>query len=162
MQADLALASAQNTSRSHSGLQASTLAQLLEAGNFSVRDTFQALTDRSKGTAALAHSGLTVGQSLSPFNIYSVKCAEDLDNGLPGSLEDSRSSSYSSGSSSSCSSRSSPHASDNRAPGAHFEHTQAAETRSKVRLMLDHHECHQRWHLMDCCCCMHVETCPAF
>lgn len=144
VQADLALASAQNTSRSHSGLQASSLAQLLEAGNFRVRDTFQALTDRSKGTAAVAHSasGLTVGQSLSALNTHNVKCAEDLDNSLPGSLEDGTTSAYSSGSSSSCSSISSPHASNDCAPNAHVEHTHVVDSRSKVRLMLDHHDCH--------------------
>lgn len=160
MQADLALASAQNTSRSHSGLQASNLAQFLEAGNFSVRDTFQALTDRSKGTAAVAHSA-SGQQPLSALNMHTVKCAEDMDNGLPGSPEGS-SSAYSSRSCSSCSSRSSPHASNDRAPDAQAEHTQAAESSFKVRLMLDHHDSHQRWHLMGCCCCMHVETCPAF
>ena len=156
VQADLALASAQNTSRSHSGLHASILAQFLEAGNFSVRDTFQALTDRSKGTAALAHSasGLTVGQPLSASKTQGVECAEDLEISLPGTPEDSRSSAISSGSSSSCSSRSSPHASDDRAPDAQAEHTQAAESRSEVRPMLDHHDSHQRWHLIAAVACM--------
>ena len=136
LQADLALASAQNTSRSHSGLKPSSLAQFLEACNFSVRDTFQALTNRSKGTAASARSasGLTAAQPLSALERQSDDWADDVGHALPSSSEDIRSSAYSSHSGSSCSSRSSPHVSDQSAPDAQAEHAQAAESRPQVRL----------------------------
>ena len=147
LQADLALASAQNTSRSHSGLQASSLAQFLEAGKFSVRDTFQALTNRSKGTAASTRpaSGLAAGQPMSALERQSVNGADDVGNALPSSSEDSRSSAYSSQSDRSCSSGSSPRASDDSRPDAKTEHAQAPESRPEVRLTLDHHGCHQTW-----------------
>ena len=147
LQADLALASAQNTSRSHSGLQPSSLAQFLEAGNFSVSDAFQALTNRSKGAAASARSasGLPAGQLMSALERQSVGGADEVGNALPSSSEDSRSSAYSSQSGSSCSNGSSPRASNDSRPDAQAELARAAESRPEVRLTLDHSGCHQTW-----------------
>ena len=134
LQADLALASAQNTSRSHGGLQTSSLAQFLEAGNFSVRDTFQALTNRSKGTAASARSAfeLAAGQPMSALERQRIVGADEEGNALSSSSEDSRSSAYSSQSDRSCSSGSSPGASDGSRPFFQAEHAQAAESRPEV------------------------------
>ena len=136
LQADLALASAQNTSRSHSGLQASSLSQFLEAGNFSVRETFEALTNRSKGTAASARSasGLAAGQPMSALERQSFEGADEVGES---SSEDSRSSTCSSQSDRSCSSGSSPHASEDSRPDVQAEHAKPAESRLEVRFTLD-------------------------
>ena len=122
------MASAQNTSRSHRGQQAT---HSLDTPSFSLRDAFQSLTDRSKGTAVSAR------WAPSSARRPDIMCADDVGHALPSSPEDSQSSSCSSGQSgSSCSSRSISHSSDEDGLEASAEHAQGGASRSEVMLAL--------------------------
>lgn len=133
LQADLALASAQNTSRSHRGQQTT---HSLDTQGFSLRDAFQSLTDRSKGTAVSARSACWQ-PSFASARRPDIECADDMGHAPPSSPEDSRSSSYStSHSGSSCSGRSNSSSSDDDGSEASAEHAQGAASGSEVMLAL--------------------------
>lgn len=105
----------------------------MDTTQFSLRDAFQSLTDRSRGTAVSARTASWQPLSASARHL-DVEGADGVSHASPSSPEDSMSSTYStSESGSSCSSRSGSPTPDEDGPEFQPELAQQAESSSEVR-----------------------------